>query len=168
MNDKPQEISQQLGQEQAEELMRSLLHKEGTWVDWGNICQQLQKAGYNGQTLFEKTGFQASQQNLIIVAAQVYESLVSTGVSEDLLSYYLGPKSDVLYEIRILNQEQRAIVAQLSHEKNLRLYEDEGGSQNLSKFLPFPSVTHRVYPSSWRCCRLSMLEASEAKKGSSR
>ncbi len=140
MNDKPKEISQQLSEEQAQELMRSLLHKEGTWVDWGNICQQLQKAGYNGQTLFEKTGFQASQQNLIIVAAQVYESLVSTGVSEDLLSYYLGPKSDVLYEIRILNQEQRAIVAQLAKDKNLDHMETKDVAKIFQSFSRMPQL----------------------------
>ena len=93
MNYNPQDTSPQLSEEQAEELMRSLLHKEGTWVDWGKTCQQLQKAGYNSQTIFEKTGFQASQQNLIIVAAQVYDSLLDGQVSEDLLSYYRGPVS---------------------------------------------------------------------------
>ena len=119
MNHNPEETSPQLSEEQAEELMRSLLHKEGTWVDWGKTCQQLQKAGYNNQTIFEKTGFQASQQNLIIVAAQVYNSLLNSEAPEDLLSYCRGPKSDVLYELRILNQNQREIVAHLAKDKNL-------------------------------------------------
>ncbi|GBF82515.1 RuBisCO accumulation factor 1 [Aphanothece sacrum] len=118
-DDKSPEISAQLSEEDANQLLRSLLHKEGNWVYWGKTCHQLQKAGYNGQFIFEQTGFQAVQQNLIVVAAQVYESLLNEDVSEEVLAYYLGPKSDVLYEFRILNQEQRAVIAQLAYSKNL-------------------------------------------------
>lgn len=110
---------EQLSETVAKELLRSLLHKEGNWVDWGKACQKLQTAGYNAQTIFEATGFQGSQQNLIIVAAQVYESISNAGVSEEVLNYFLGPRSDVLYELRILNQEQRAETAQLAMAKGL-------------------------------------------------
>ena len=91
------------------ELLRSLLHKEGSWVDWGKKCQQLQKSGYDAESIFEQSGFQKVQQNLVIVASQVYGSLLQQGVDEAVLKYYLGPKSDVLYELRILNHQQRAI-----------------------------------------------------------
>ncbi len=140
MNHHPEETSPQLSQEQAQELIRSLLHKEGTWVDWGKTCQQLQKAGYNSQTLFEQTGFQASQQNLIIVAAQVYDSLLKAEVSEDLLNYCLGPKSDVLYELRILNQTQRAIVAELAKEKNLDAIESKEVAKTFQTFSLMPQL----------------------------
>ncbi|WP_107667789.1 RuBisCO accumulation factor 1 [Cyanothece sp. BG0011] len=140
MNHHPEETSPQLSEEQAQELMRSLLHKEGTWVDWGKTCQQLQKAGYNSQTIFETTGFQASQQNLIIVAAQVYDSLLNTEVSEDLLSYYRGPKSDVLYELRILNQTQRAIVAQLAKDKTLDAIEAKEVAKTFQTFSLMPQL----------------------------
>ncbi|ELR97206.1 hypothetical protein GLO73106DRAFT_00010110 [Gloeocapsa sp. PCC 73106] len=110
---------EQLTEVEASELIGSLLHKEGHWVDWGKACQKLQKAGYNSQTIFEATGFQSSQQNLIIVAAQVYESISNAGVSEEVLTYFLGPRSDVLYELRILNQEQRAKTALLVMAKAL-------------------------------------------------
>jgi hypothetical protein len=142
MEEKPQDNSSQLPEEAAEELWRSLIYKEGTWIDWGKACQQLQKAGYNSQTIFEKTGFQASQQNMIIVAAQVYESLVKAGVSEETLSYYREPKSDVLYELRILNQEQRAAAAQLAQEKKLEFdsaKEVAKGIQEFSRFSQIPA-----------------------------
>lgn len=112
---------EQLSPTEASELIRSLLHKEGTWVDWGKSCQSLQKAGYSSQSIFEQTGFQASQQNLIIVAAQVYESITKGGASAAVLSYFLGPRSDLLYELRILNQQQRAEVAELAMVKGLDL-----------------------------------------------
>jgi hypothetical protein len=106
-------------EEEARELFRSLLHKEGTWVRWGQICGQLQKAGYNPLTIFEQTGFQGSHQNLIIVASQVYESLVTNNASQEVLDYFLGPRSDVLYELRILNHKQRVAAAELAQQKQL-------------------------------------------------
>jgi hypothetical protein len=109
----------ELSEEQAQELWRSLLHKEGNWVNWGQACAQLQKAGYHPQEIFEQTGFQGSQQNLIIVAAQVYESLVTSKADEALLSYFTGPRSDVLYEFRILNQEQRLAAAEFAYQKQV-------------------------------------------------
>lgn len=104
---------------QAQELMRSLLHKEGSWVEWGEICQKLQKAGYSPGQIFEDTGFQNSQQNLVIVAAQVFDNLVEANVPPEVLQYFKGPRSDVLYELRILNQKQRVDAALLACDKRL-------------------------------------------------
>lgn len=115
----PQESTTKLSKEEAQELMRSLLHKEGSWVDWGKACQKLQKSGYNSSEIFEETGFQASQQNLVIVAAQVYSNIAEANLSEEALAYFRGPRSDVLHEFRILNQEQRAAAAQLAYDKKL-------------------------------------------------
>lgn len=129
MNEHLPESHQALSVEVATELMLSLLHKEGNWVDWGKGCQKLQKAGYSAQIIFEKTGFQTIQQNLIIVASQVYESLVKSDVSEIVLKYFLGPKSDVLYEFRVLNQTRRAAAAETAQAKNL----DIDGAKELAK-----------------------------------
>ncbi len=123
-----------LSQEEASELMRSLLHKEGSWVEWGNSCQTLQKAGYSPQNIFEETGFQASQQNLVIVAAQVYESLVKNQAQEELLSYYQGPKSDILYELRILNHEQRLAAAELAKAKQLEIEDAHDLAKSFQEF----------------------------------
>lgn len=134
MNELPEGKSILLSKEDAHQLLRSLLEKQGSWVDWGKSCYQLQKSGYDGQTIFEQTGFQASQQNLIIVAAQVYESLVNAKVSETLLNYFLGPKSDVLYELRILDQDQRVAVARLSQEKTLIASEAREAAKTYQNF----------------------------------
>jgi hypothetical protein len=123
MNEKPPKIPPQLSETEADEILRSLLHKEGTWVDWGKACQQLHQAGYSPQTIFEQTGFQGSQQNLIIVAAKVYESLVKEDTTEEILQYFQGPRSDILYEFRILNQQQRKAVAELTYQKRLEVDE---------------------------------------------
>lgn len=119
MNNLPPESLTKLSTEEAQELMRSLLHKEGSWVDWGQVCHQLQKAGYTVQKIFEETGFQASQQNLVIVSSQVYNSIAKANLAAEILEYFRGPHSDILHEFRILNQEQRAAAAKLSYEKKL-------------------------------------------------
>lgn len=131
MNDPSANSPHSLSEEATQELLRSLLHKEGNWVDWGLKCQQLQKAGLSTQTIFEQTGFQSVQQNLIIVAAQVFENLRQAEVEPAVLSYYQGAKSDVLYELRILNQSQRAAAAVLAYEKRLEF----DGAKQLAKAL---------------------------------
>lgn len=119
MNNMPQESQSKLSIEETQELMRSLLHKEGSWVDWGKVCHQLQKAGYTAQKIFEETGFQTSHQNLVIVASQVYNNIAQANLAEEVLTYFQGPRSDILHEFRILNQEQRAAAAKLAYEKKL-------------------------------------------------
>ncbi|PSB11014.1 hypothetical protein C7B62_07140 [Pleurocapsa sp. CCALA 161] len=114
---------------EAQELIRSLLHKEGSWVEWGQGCQQLQKAGYSPQRIFEDTGFQNSQQNLVIVAAQVFDNLVKADVAPEILDYFKGPRSDVLYEFRVLNQQQRVDASLLAYDKRI----DIDGASLISK-----------------------------------
>lgn len=100
-------------------LLRSLRRKEGSWVTWGQACQQLQKAGLNPQKIFEETGFEPIQQNQVIVGSQVFTSMVSMGVSEATRQHFELKGSDVLYEFRILAQADRAAAADLAVEKNI-------------------------------------------------
>jgi hypothetical protein len=124
------------------ELIRSLLHKEGSWVDWGKNCQKLHKAGYSHQQIFEDTGFQSSQQNAIVVASQVYENIANSNVETNVLEYYQGPKSDILYEFRILNQEQRVTAGQLAYEKKL----DVDDAHELAKAIKEVSLLAQLPP----------------------
>ncbi|MBR8830442.1 MAG: hypothetical protein N5P05_000087 [Chroococcopsis gigantea SAG 12.99] len=147
MTEQFQETAYQLSEETALELFRSLLHKEGSWVNWGQKCQTLQKGGYDSQTIFEQTGFQAAQQNLIIVASQVFESLVNGGAKDDLLDYYRGPRSDILYEFRILNAGQRLAAAVLARDKRLELEEAHEAAkaiQEVSHISQLPSEFTRA------------------------
>ncbi|PSF38647.1 hypothetical protein C7H19_03830 [Aphanothece hegewaldii CCALA 016] len=140
MTENPLNTSLTLSDEEVTELIRSLLHKEGSWVDWGKKCQKLQKAGYLAQDIFEQTGFQTSQQNLIIVAAQVYDSLLQANVSEDILAYCRGPRSDVLYEFRILNQDQRAAAVELAYHKRLEADEAKDAAKAIQEFFRLSQV----------------------------
>lgn len=110
----PQNAENQPNQELAEELLRKLRQKEGNWVEWGQGCAYLQKAGYNPQDIFEATGFEPIQQNQVIVGSQVYNSLEKGGASEEVKSHYSQRGSDILYEFRMLTQEERASAAELT------------------------------------------------------
>ena len=102
--------------ELAQELLRKLRQKEGNWVEWGQACAYLQKSGYNPQEIFEATGFEPIQQNQIIVGSQVYKSLEKGGASEQVKSHYSQRGSDVLYELRLLTESERASAAELTFE----------------------------------------------------
>ncbi|MBW4635846.1 MAG: hypothetical protein KME30_29375 [Iphinoe sp. HA4291-MV1] len=103
----------------APDLLRKLRQKQGTWVEWGVAIAQLQKLGYDPQAIFEATGFEPIQQNQVIVGAQVYNSIEKAGASEAVRSHYTMRGSDVLYELRLLTQEERAAAAELTFQHKL-------------------------------------------------
>lgn len=111
--------SNPIDDELARATLQQLRRKEGSWVDWGKGCQILQKAGYSPQIIFTESGIEPAYQNLTIVAAQVFESLVAEGANAELLDYCQGPRSDVLYEFRVLNHRQRLAAAALAMDKRL-------------------------------------------------
>jgi len=102
-----------------DQLVIQLRRKEGTWVEWGKACQALQKSGMNPQALFEATGFEPTQQNLVIIAAQVYDSVVKAAAPEAVQTHFGQRGSDILYELRILTQRDRARAAEVALQQGL-------------------------------------------------
>jgi hypothetical protein len=120
MSDTPQNSSNpDTANSNPDDLLLQLRRKQGNWVEWGQACQTLQKQGYSSQAIFEETGFEPIHQNQIIVAAQVYATILASGVSEAVQAHFERRGSDILYELRILNQAERAAMAALSMEKQL-------------------------------------------------
>lgn len=107
----------------SEGLLRLLRHKEGTWVQWGLACQMLQKLGENSLAIFENTGFEPIQQNQIVVASQVYASLQAGNAADIVLAHFEQKGSDILNELRVLNQLERVAMATFALEKNLDVLE---------------------------------------------
>ena len=97
-----------------QELLTQLRRKQGHWVDWAQGCQTLQKAGFSPQQIFEETGFEPIQQNQIVVAEQVYQSILKAGVDEATRSHFTQRGSDLLYELRVLSQADRASTAEFA------------------------------------------------------
>ncbi|MBD2594334.1 hypothetical protein H6G74_08320 [Nostoc spongiaeforme FACHB-130] len=117
------------GNDNAQELLRQLRQKQGNWVEWGLAIATLQKSGYNQQEIFEATGFEPIQQNQVVVGAQVYNSIEKVGASEAARSHYSTRGSDVLYELRLLSQEERAAAAELAFIHKL----DVDGAREIAK-----------------------------------
>jgi hypothetical protein len=107
----------------SEGLLKLLRHKEGTWVQWGIACQMLQKMGENSLAIFENTGFEPVQQNQIVVASQVYASLKAGEAADIVLAHFEQKGSDILNELRVLNQSERVAMATFALEKNLDVLE---------------------------------------------
>ncbi len=102
-----------------EALILQLRRKQGNWVAWATACQTLQKSGMSPQVIFEGTGFEPIQQNQIVVAGQVYQSIVDGAVSESALEHFTARGSDSLYELRILSKEDRAKAVQFIYDQGL-------------------------------------------------
>ncbi|NEQ25404.1 MAG: hypothetical protein F6K28_41330 [Microcoleus sp. SIO2G3] len=117
------------GDVNVKELLLLLRRKENNWVEWGQACQQLQKAGYSAQAIFEETGFEPIQQNQVIVASQVYATLEKVGISDAVRSRFERTGSDSLYELRILTQPERAAAAEFIVARNL----DSEGAREVAK-----------------------------------
>ncbi|MEL6601831.1 MAG: RuBisCO accumulation factor 1 [Cyanobacteria bacterium J06614_10] len=111
--------AQTTAQAAIETLLKQLRQKEGNWVEWGKACHTLQKAKMSPQAIFESTGFEPIQQNQLIVAAQVFDSMVAGGVSDAAKAHYQVRGSDSLYEFRILPQEHRAAAADFAFSNGL-------------------------------------------------
>ncbi|MGA7953428.1 MAG: RuBisCO accumulation factor 1 [Gloeobacterales cyanobacterium] len=101
----------------ADALLQTLRRKEGTWVSWGTSCEQLQKAGHTAQAIFEATGFEPILQNQLMVGAQVYATLVQKGATQAVIEYFSSRGSEILYELRVLGQEERVSTSELVHAK---------------------------------------------------
>lgn len=110
-------------------LVTLLRRKEQNWVEWGKACAALQKAGYTTQQIFEETGFEPVQQNQVIVASQVYDSVIQGDVSTATESFFQRKGSDILYEFRILTQPQRVQVAEFAVQRQL----DADDAKDLAK-----------------------------------
>jgi hypothetical protein len=117
-----------------------LRQKQGNWVEWGIAIATVQKSGYNPQEIFEATGFEPIQQNQVVVASQVYNSLEKAGASEATLSYYAVRGSDVLYELRLLSQNDRAAAADLTCLHKLDVDEAREVAKAIKEFSYFRNL----------------------------
>ncbi|WP_016951050.1 RuBisCO accumulation factor 1 [Anabaena sp. PCC 7108] len=131
--------SDNVANDMAQELLVKLRQKQGNWVEWGVAIAYLQKANYNPQEIFEATGFEPIQQNQLIVGSQVYSSLEKFGASEDTRAYYGMRASDILYELRLLAQEDRAAAADLIFLHKLDVDEVRDIAKAIKDFSRFSS-----------------------------
>ncbi|MEB3291965.1 MAG: RuBisCO accumulation factor 1, partial [Synechococcales bacterium] len=111
--------SPELSPEEIDAMLLALRRKQGTWTTWGDHCQQLRKVGYSDQAIFEATGFEPIQQNQIMVAAQVYKTIVQEGAAEAVQTHFGQRASDILYEFRILSPSDRTAAAEFAFTRQM-------------------------------------------------
>ena len=143
-----------------EATLTSLRQKRGSWVEWGNAIAQLQKAGQTPQQIFEATGFEPVQQNQVIVGAQVYASLEKTNASEAVRSHFTQKGSDILYELRLLNNAERVAAAEFILAHNLDADMAKEVARDMKEFsrlrnLPEGFANHPGDAIAYQCWRLA-------------
>ncbi|KZV55247.1 rubisco accumulation factor 1, chloroplastic [Dorcoceras hygrometricum] len=88
-----------------------LTSRLGLWFEYAPLITTLYQEGFISTTLEEITGIPSLEQNRLVVASQVRDSLVES-CDADTVSFFDTPGSpEILYEIRILNTEQRVASA---------------------------------------------------------
>lgn len=75
------------------------------------MITSLTSEGFTPSTLEEITGITGVEQNRLVVAAQVRETLVECSLDSETLSFFETGGAELLYEIRLLNAKQRADAA---------------------------------------------------------
>lgn len=143
-----------------EAMLTSLRQKRGSWVEWGQAIAQLQKAGQTPQQIFEATGFEPVQQNQVIVGAQVYTSLEKTNASEAVRSRFTQKGSDILYELRLLNNAERVAAAEFILAHNLDADMAKEVARDMKEFsrlrnLPEGFANHPGDAIAYQCWRLA-------------
>ncbi|KAK4431176.1 Rubisco accumulation factor 1.1, chloroplastic [Sesamum alatum] len=101
-----------------------LTNRLGQWFEYAPLITALIQEGFISTTLEEITGIASLEQNCLVVATQVRDSLVES-TDEETVSYF-DTQPEVLYEIRILNTEQRALAARfiIAHSFDRRKAEE--------------------------------------------
>ncbi|XP_027111212.1 rubisco accumulation factor 1.1, chloroplastic-like [Coffea eugenioides] len=88
-----------------------LSNRLGLWFEYAPLISALFQEGFTPPTLEEITGISGVEQNRLVVAAQVRESLVQSEIDPDILSFFDTGGAELLYEIRLLSASQRASAA---------------------------------------------------------
>lgn len=127
--------AEQLSEEVATRLIRQLRRKEEGWLAWGRACKQLQGANYDPMDIFEETGFEPVQQLQVIVGSQVFDSLEQGGATAGAIAHYRQTGSDILYELRQLDQAARIKAAEFALERRLDLDEARALAKDFKEFL---------------------------------
>ncbi|KAL3523717.1 hypothetical protein ACH5RR_016551 [Cinchona calisaya] len=89
-----------------------LTNRLGLWFEYAPLIPSLVQEGFTPSILEEITGISGGEQNRLVVAAQVRESLVQSEIDPDILAFFYISGAELLYEIRLLSAAQRAAAAE--------------------------------------------------------
>lgn len=102
-----------------EDQLEILRERRGLWHEYANLVPILSRSGYTPSMIDEATGMTGVEQNMIVVASQVRNSLKSTGFDEEKLRFFDIGGGELLYELRILSNTQRRASAEFIIERRM-------------------------------------------------
>lgn len=106
-----------------------LRERRGLWHEYASLIPSLNRSGLTSSFISESTGMTGVEQNTVVVAAQVYNTLKEFGVEEHVLGFFDIGGADVLYELRVLPVDRRKIAAEYVVENAL----DGKGAKDLAR-----------------------------------
>ncbi|XP_052180032.1 rubisco accumulation factor 1.2, chloroplastic-like [Diospyros lotus] len=106
-----------------------LANRLGLWFEYAPLISSLIQEGFTPSTVEELTGITGVEQNCLVVAAQVRDSLIESQIDPETLSFFETGGSELLYEIRLLSASQRAAAARFVVQNKL----DARGAQDLAR-----------------------------------
>ncbi|RDX60460.1 Rubisco accumulation factor 1.2, chloroplastic, partial [Mucuna pruriens] len=113
-----------------------LANRLGLWYEYAPLIPSLIRDGFSPPSIEEATGISGVEQNRLIVAAQVRDSLVQSAAHPDLLAAFETSGAELLYEIRLLSTSQRVAAARFLVENRC----DGKAAQELARAMKdFPS-----------------------------
>ncbi|CAM8938853.1 unnamed protein product [Rhodiola kirilowii] len=109
--------------------MEILANRLGLWFEYAPLITALIHEGFTPSTIEEVTGLTSVDQNRYVVATQVRDSLIHSNLDEETLAYFDNGGAELLYEIRLLSQAQRAASAKFLVERKF----DAKGAMDLAR-----------------------------------
>ncbi|KAB2629903.1 rubisco accumulation factor 1 [Pyrus ussuriensis x Pyrus communis] len=106
-----------------------LANRLGLWFEYAPLIPSLTQEGFTPPTIEEITGISNVEQNRLVVAAKVRDSLIQSNTDPEIVSDFDLAGSELLYEIRLLSVQQRAAAARFIIENKL----DAKGTQDLAR-----------------------------------
>ncbi|XP_010694774.2 rubisco accumulation factor 1.1, chloroplastic [Beta vulgaris subsp. vulgaris] len=89
-----------------------LANRLGLWYEYAPLISSLFRDGFTPPSIEELTGITGVDQNRLVVAAQVRETIAdSPDLDPETLAFFESGGSELLYEIRLLSTSQRAATA---------------------------------------------------------
>ncbi|XP_057961056.1 rubisco accumulation factor 1.1, chloroplastic-like [Malania oleifera] len=109
--------------------LQILANRLGLWFDYAPLIPSLYQEGFSPPSIEESTGISGVEQNRLVVAAQVRDSLLHSQTDPQIISFFDVAGAELLYEIRLLSAAQRASAARYIVENRL----DGRGAQELAR-----------------------------------
>ncbi|KDP23700.1 hypothetical protein JCGZ_23533 [Jatropha curcas] len=106
-----------------------LANRLGLWYEYAPLITSLIREGFSPTSIEESTGISGVEQNRLVVAAQVRESLIQSKTDPEIVAEFDTGGAELLYEIRLLSVSQRAAAARFLIQHKL----DAKGAQDLAR-----------------------------------